>query len=274
MWPPLNGEGLPATRASRQRGPPGNEGLPAMRASRQGDPGGAGERPWRGPAFWYSTRGHILGKGPSRDRPPALSRMAVSMAVTDASSLSGLARLSFFRKQPRKELPYLRLLNEYIQLPYLCLLNEEDFWLSGTGCPGTGPEPAVCMGAWIHSAACPRMAVGMAVGMGTDPGGAGERPWRGPAFWYSTRGHILGKGPSRDRPPALSRITVSMAVTDASSLSGLRASRQRGPATRASRQRGPPGNEGFPATRASRQRGKGSSHKDLNPRNRGRILPR
>ena len=54
------------------------------------------------------TRGHILGKGPSRDRPPALSRMAVSMAVTDASSLSGLARLSFFRKQPRKELPYLR----------------------------------------------------------------------------------------------------------------------------------------------------------------------
>ena len=168
MWPPLNGEGLPATRASRHRGPPGNEGLPAMRASRQGDPGGAGEqRPWRGPAFWYSTRGHILGKGPSRDRSPALSRMAVSMAVTDASSLSGLARLSFFRKQPRKELPYLRLLNEYIQLPYLCLLNEEDFWPSGTGCPGTGPEPAVCMGARIHSAACPRMAVGMAVGMGT-----------------------------------------------------------------------------------------------------------
>ena len=102
------------------------------------------------------TRGHILGKGPSRDRPPALSRMAVSMAVTDASSLSGLARLSFFKKQPRKELPYLRLLNEYIQLPYLCLLNEEDFWPSGTGRPGTGPEPAVCMGARIHSAACPR----------------------------------------------------------------------------------------------------------------------
>ena len=51
------------------------------------------------------------------------------------------------RKQPRKELPYLCLLNEYIQLPYLCLLNEEDFWLSGTGHPGTGPEPAVCMGA-------------------------------------------------------------------------------------------------------------------------------
>ena len=142
MWPPLNGEGLPATRACRQRGPPGRATLAGLAS----DPGGAGERPWRGPAFWYSTRGHILGKGPSRDRPPALSRMAVSMAVTDASSLSRLARLSFFRKQPRKELPYLRLLNEYIQLPYLCLLNEEDFWPSGTGYPGTGPEPAVCMG--------------------------------------------------------------------------------------------------------------------------------
>ena len=32
--------------------------------------------------------------------------------------------------QPRKELPYLCLLNELIQLPYLCLFNEKDFWAS------------------------------------------------------------------------------------------------------------------------------------------------
>ena len=77
------------------------------------------------------------------------------------------SRSSLSRKQPRKELPYLCLLNEYIQLPYLCLLNEEDFWLSGTGHPGTGPEPAVCMGARVHFTDCPRMAMCMAVCVGS-----------------------------------------------------------------------------------------------------------
>ena len=79
--------------------------------------------------------------------------------------LPASGRSSLSRKQPRKELPYLCLLNEYIQLPYLCLLNEEDFWLSGTGHPGTGPEPAV--GARVHFADCPRMAMCMAVCVGS-----------------------------------------------------------------------------------------------------------
>ena len=87
------------------------------------------------------------------------------MAVTDASSLSGLARLSFFRKQPRKELPYLCLLNGHIQLPYLCLLNERSAF-SGKGRSGAGPEPAVCMGARTHLADGLRMAMCMAATVG------------------------------------------------------------------------------------------------------------
>ena len=66
----------------------------------------------------------------------------------------GLLCLS--RKQPRKGLPYVCLLNEYIQLPDLSPLNDKDFWASRTGRPGTGPKPAVCMGARTYFADCPR----------------------------------------------------------------------------------------------------------------------
>ena len=68
-------EGLPATRASRQPGSPGNEGLPATRASRQrGPPGNEGFRQRGLPRLWLFSGGHILEKGPPRDRPRMCSK--------------------------------------------------------------------------------------------------------------------------------------------------------------------------------------------------------
>ena len=92
--PPGN-EGLPATRVSRQRGPPGNEGLPATRSSRQ-----RGFRATKASRLWPFSGGHILEKGPPRDRPRMCSKSFILWQNLTWQNPASISRIQVLTGKP------------------------------------------------------------------------------------------------------------------------------------------------------------------------------
>ena len=237
-------EGLPATRASRQRGPPGKEGFSATRASRQRvSPGNDGLRP--GSLEIEAGFCHVKFCHKIKDLEHILGRSWGGTLFQDVAPTNGHMDPHSCRKRPPGKGPATRASRQRGPpdnegLPATTVSRQREL-------PGNEGLPAT------RASRLPARRTSRQRG---PPGNEGL-----PATRASGNEGLPATRASRQR-----------GLPGNEGLPATRASRQQGLPTRAPRQRGPPGNEGLPATRASRHRPGSEAH--LNPRNRGRILPR